>query len=76
MRHEDAGLALWLASDHAGDERRSPCQAAAQDLAPARVTLRQRAGATLIAFGERLAGEPRRRTSRGASRRPLAGQAS
>ena len=74
MRHEDAGLALWLASDTAR-EREPGCEellAAAQAAKPATArSLRQRAGTALIALGERLAGE-----SRPAPRRRLAGQRS
>ena len=74
MRHEDAGLALWLASDTARD-REPGCDellAAAQAAKPATArSLRQRAGAAVIAVGERLAGE-----SRQPQRRRLASQGS
>ena len=75
MRHEDAGLALWVASDRTARERWSDCE----DLELAMATtaaavhdarsLRQRAGRAVISLGERLAGD-----SRPAPRRRLAGQ--
>ena len=74
MRHEDAGLALWLASGTAR-KLETGCDellAVAQAAKPATArSLRQRAGAAVIALGERLAGE-----SRPAPRRRLASQGS
>ena len=62
MRHEDAALQLWLATDAAAHRRERP---------PARVTaaksggtFRQRTGAAVIALGEWLAGDARPRTRR------------
>jgi hypothetical protein len=76
MRHEDAGLALWLASDRTSGALPGPCLELEPAATVSRVTVRQRAGAAVIALGEWLAGEPRRRPARTASRRRLAGQAS
>ena len=79
MRPEDAGLAHWVASDDAASERRTACEAlAAAEVAEAlrthaRSSLRQRAGAALIAFGERLAGDARP-MPRPVARRRFAGQ--
>ena len=76
MRHEDAGLALWVASDEAGRHATDDCRqlwlAAAE-----RRSIRQRAGQAVIALGERLAGEARPTGQRRpAARRPLVGQTS
>ena len=70
MRHEDAGLALWLANDESRRDHELACEQLTAALAAqgvARPSIRQRAGAAVIAFGERLAGD-----SRPATRRPLA----
>lgn len=81
MRHEDAGLALWLASDQAARERSNPCaELAAAELAAMPASgrsLRQRAGAAFITLGQRIGGDapaapPVRRTPL----RRLAGQGS
>ena len=72
MRHEDAGLALWLAADDPARERANARSTA--DLAgrpTATLSVRRRLGGAFIALGERLTGEPRPVT-----RRRLAGQAS
>jgi hypothetical protein len=59
MRHEDAALQLWLASDAAATPReRLLARAIPQQ---SRATIRQRAGAAVIAVGEWLAGDPRPR---------------
>ena len=77
MRHEDAGLALWVASDQSARERSSGCEelelaaAANAVTADAGRSVRQRAGRAVIALGERLAGE-----HRPAPQRRLAGQRS
>lgn len=75
MRHEDAGLALWLAGDDPARDRARTCEAVATATAVAqaagRLSIRQRAGAAVIALGERLAGE-----QRPVPRRRLAGQGS
>ena len=60
MRHEDAGLALWVASDQAARDRSIACEelleaAKVAEAVPSR-SLRQRAGAAFIALGERLVG--------------------
>ncbi len=65
MRHEDAGLALWVAGDQAARERAFDCGALevaeAVHALEAREgrSIRQRAGRAVIAFGERLAGDAR-----------------
>jgi hypothetical protein len=72
MRHEDAGLALWVAADAAARDREGDSYEAR--LIAQRSTarsMRRRLGAAFIALGERLAGE-----SRPVTRRRLAGQAS
>jgi len=84
MRHEDAGLALWLATDESKREHGPGCERlAAAEAAPdvARRSIRERAGAAVIALGVRLAGERIARELVGAEprpipRRPLARQAS
>ena len=83
MRHEDAGLALWVAGDQASRERTIPCDELAMAIHAAQAagvpSWRQRVGSAVIAFGERLAGETRpRQTSPGAStpHRRFAGQGS
>lgn len=79
MRHEDAGLALWVASDDTMRARTRDCAdlelAAASQALEARSgrSLRQRAGAAVIALGERLAGDARP-MGRPAPRRRFAGQ--
>ena len=79
MRHEDAGLALWVASDQAARERSFGCAdleaAEAVHAIQARHgrSIRQRAGAAVIALGERLAGDARP-MSRPVPRRRFAGQ--
>ena len=75
MRHEDAGLSLWLAAGEPSPDRADECERA---LAVARAgadraSIRLRVGEAVIAFGERLAGEPRQRPVGG---RRLAGHAS
>lgn len=75
MRHEDAALALWLATDPVSAHDRR-CLDVALDVAPVPSSLRRRAGAALIALGERLAAEPGNRPARATRRRGLAGQAS
>jgi hypothetical protein len=72
MRHEDAGLSLWIAADDAArgralDASRTELHARGS----AGRSIRRRLGGACIALGERLAGEPRPVT-----RRRLAGQAS
>lgn len=77
MRHEDAALALWLATDPAGGDRSLPCQeVAAPGRACAASRVRKRAGSAVITLGEWLAGEPRNRPDPKPRRRPLAGHAS
>ena len=79
MRHEDAGLALWLAKDESKREQELSCErliTAQAALELARPSLRQRAGAAVIGLGERLAGERPPAESRPVRRRRLAGQAS
>lgn len=79
MRHEDAGLALWVAGEQSTRERvRSSddldlAAAAKAVRADASHSVRQRAGAAVIAFGERLAGNTAPAV-RPATRRRLAGQ--
>jgi hypothetical protein len=79
MRHEDAGLALWVAGDQSarersGDGRDLDVTEALQALqAREGRSIRHRAGAAVIAFGERLAGD-RRPMARPAPRRRFAGQ--
>ena len=75
MRHEDAALALWLATDPMSPERRAPCDEAAVEPTAAGASARQRAGAAVIALGEWLAGEPRSRRPAVAHRRPVVGRA-
>ena len=78
MRHEDAGLALWVAGDQSMRDRSATCEdleaAAALRAIEARAghSLRQRAGAAVIALGERLAGDSRHVVRPAAHR--LAGQ--
>ena len=60
MRHEDAELQLWLANDRFSREHRELQQVEELHHGSERPTLRQRAGKAVIAFGERLAGDPRR----------------
>ena len=76
MRHEDAGLALWLASDGSTSRLPGPCQDMEPSAELVRVTLRQRAGVAMIALGEWLAGEPRGKPDRAGRTRRLVGQAS
>jgi hypothetical protein len=79
MRHEDAGLALWVAGDHSSRERTVDCTdleiaAAAHALQVSEGrSIRQRAGAAVIALGERLAGDARPMTQP-VPRRRFAGQ--
>ena len=79
MRHEDAGLALWVASDQSTRDRSTTCEdleaAEAARAIEARngQSVRQRAGAAVIALGERLAGDTRP-VGRPAPRRRFAGQ--
>ena len=79
MRHEDAGLALWVAGDQATRERSIACEhlqaaeAAVAMQARAGRSLRQRAGEAFIALGVRVAGETRP-AGRPVPRRRLAGQ--
>jgi len=65
MRHEDAGLALWVAAHQTSRGRETHRHKAL--LAPERraaQSLRRRVGGAFIALGERLAGEPRPATRR------------
>ena len=72
MRHEDAGLSLWIAADEAARDRAIDCtRTERQPQASPDFSIRRRVGGAFIALGERLAGE-----SRPATRRRLAGQAS
>ena len=71
MRHADAELQLWLANERITREHREAELASLLRSAGDRpASLRQRAGHTRIAFGERLAGEsasigkPRRMAAR------------
>jgi hypothetical protein len=73
MRHEDAALALWLATDPSSDAPQAPCWE--PSTAPVPASVRQRAGAAVIALGEWLAGEPRTRAVPAGRRRSLAGPA-
>ena len=79
MRHEDAGLALWVAGDQSARERSRDCRdlesTEAVHALQAREgrSVRQRAGAAVIAFGERLAGDGRS-MARPAPRRRFAGE--
>jgi hypothetical protein len=79
MRHEDAGLALWVASDQSNRDRSTTGEdpEAAQAARAIEVrngqSVRQRAGAAVIALGERLAGDTRP-VVRPGPRRRLAGQ--
>ena len=79
MRHEDAGLALWVASDQSTRDRSMTCddleaaEAARAIEARNGQSVRQRAGAAVIALGERLAGDTRPAV-RPAARRRLVGQ--
>ena len=57
MRHGDAPLALWLATDPA-PRHEADCEELRR-AALQRRSVRQRAGRAVIALGERLAGEPR-----------------
>lgn len=75
MRHEDAGLALWLATDPIAGKRQAPCFEPATAAGLARASARQRAGSAVIALGEWLAGETRSRPTRAPRRRPIAGPA-
>ena len=76
MRHEDAGLALWLAGEGSTSRLPRPCQDAESSAALVRVTLRHRAGVAMIALGEWLAGESPRKAARAGRTRRLVGQAS
>jgi hypothetical protein len=79
MRHEDAGLALWVAGDQSARERSfdytdlEVAEAAKALRAREGRSIRQRAGAAVIALGERLAGDARP-MNRPVPRRRLAGQ--
>jgi len=59
MRNADAELQLWLANERIAREHRDADLAALLTAGTDQKTnaLRRRAGRTLIAFGERLAGE-------------------
>jgi hypothetical protein len=57
MRHEDAQLQLWLASDRTARQQREAALARLVRHHIETPTFRQRAGRAMIALGERLAND-------------------